>query len=80
MTISLGQVFNLDIDESAAKATVASMAGATIGRAISQCLVGWIPGIGNAINASTATAMTETLGWLIAKDFEKRKQQKINFF
>ena len=81
MTISLGQVFNLDIDESAAKATVASMAGATIGRAISQCFVGWIPGIGNAINASTAAAVTEALGWLIAEDFGKREQrQKIEKF
>lgn len=80
MTISLGQVFNLDIDESAAKAAVASMAGATIGRAVSQVLIGWVPGIGNAINASTAAAVTETLGWLIAKDFEKRKKQNTNFF
>lgn len=80
MVISIGQVFNQDIDESAAKAAVASMAGTTIGRAVSQVLIGWVPGVGNAINASTAAAVTETLGWLIAKDFEKREKQNINFF
>jgi uncharacterized protein (DUF697 family) len=25
--------------------------------------VGWIPGFGNAINASTAFAITEAIGW-----------------
>ena len=80
MTIRLGNVFGMQLEESAAKAAIGSVAGATIGRAVSQCLVGWIPGIGNAINAGTAASVTEALGWLIAKDFEKREQQKTNFF
>lgn len=33
------------------------------GRGISQVLVGWIPGYGNAINATTAAAVTEAIGW-----------------
>jgi len=33
--------------------------------------VGWIPGIGNAINAATAGALTEALGWLLAKEFDE---------
>lgn len=36
---------------------------------VSQVLVGWIPGLGNAINASTAAALTESVGWLLAKEF-----------
>ncbi|HQP39712.1 MAG TPA: hypothetical protein PLI95_31225, partial [Polyangiaceae bacterium] len=34
-----------------------------VGRGISQWLVGWVPGWGNAINASTAAALTEAVGW-----------------
>jgi uncharacterized protein (DUF697 family) len=30
---------------------------------LSQALVGWIPGVGNAINAATAAALTEAIGW-----------------
>ena len=32
-------------------------------------LVGWIPGFGNAINATTAAGITETLGWTVANQF-----------
>ena len=30
--------------------------------AASQALIGWIPGIGNIINATTAAAITEAIG------------------
>ena len=70
MTISLGKVFNKTLDESAAKAAIGSVAAATVGRTVSQVLVGWIPLIGNAINAATAASITEALGWAIAKDFD----------
>ena len=33
------------------------------GRLLSQVLVGWVPGFGNVINASTAAALTEAIGW-----------------
>lgn len=69
MIVSLGRVFNIELSESAAKATLASVAGATLGRAISQVLIGWIPGIGNMVNASTAAAVTESIGWMIVEDF-----------
>ena len=52
-----------------AAAALASVTAATVGRAVSQVLVGWIPGLGNAINASTAAALTESVGWLLAKEF-----------
>lgn len=72
MTIGLGRVFGIELSESAAKAAVASAAGTTVGRCISQVLVGWIPGVGNAINAGTAAALTESLGWMLAEDFARR--------
>lgn len=73
MTVSLGEVFGLDIDESVAKSTVASAAAAMVGRTASQLIIGWIPVAGNIINATTAAALTETIGWIIAKEFEKQR-------
>lgn len=72
MTIALGRVFGIELTESAAKATMISMAGASVGRTISQVLVGWIPGFGNAVNAVIAAGVTETLGWLLAEDFARQ--------
>lgn len=72
MAISLGEVFDIDLDQSAAKAAVASAASATVGRAVSQVLAGWIPGVGNIINAVTAASFTEAIGWIIANEFERQ--------
>ena len=72
------QVFDLDITEAMAKSIIAS-AGATIaGRTASQFLVGWIPGIGNAINTATAAGVTEVIGWIAANDFYNRWLQDQN--
>ncbi|CEM63373.1 hypothetical protein [Treponema phagedenis] len=75
MIISLGGVFGIELSESAAKSTLGTATAATIGRGISQVLVGWIPGIGNVINASTAAGVTETIGWVIANDFAKKSKE-----
>ena len=71
MIVSLGGVFGITIDESAAKAMVASGVAGMVGRGIAQVLVGWIPGVGNATNAATAAAVTEGLGWLIAEEMAR---------
>ena len=70
MVISLGKVFDKALTESAAKAIIAGVTGSSLGRLISQMLVGWIPGWGNAINATTAASITEALGWKIAEQFD----------
>lgn len=69
MIIALGEVFGLEISESSAKGAIGSGVAATAGRTVSQILVGWIPGIGNAINAATAASITEALGWFFADKF-----------
>lgn len=74
MAVSLGSVFGIELDESAAKAAVASAAAATVGRTASQMLIGWIPGIGNVANAVSAAALTEAIGWILANEFERRSQ------
>ena len=72
MAVSLGKVFGITLDQSAAKAAVASAAAATVGRTASQVLIGWIPGVGNIINATTAVTITEAIGWIMAKEFESQ--------
>ena len=69
MTISLGRVFGLELTESAARAAVASVAAATVGRTVSQILIGWLPIAGNLVNAGTAATVTEAIGWLLAEEF-----------
>lgn len=71
MAIGLGKVFGITLTESAALAATGSLVASTIGRTASQFLVGWIPGFGNAINATTAASLTESMGWLLADQFDK---------
>ena len=70
MVIALGEVFNIPLSESAAKSLVSGLSGAALGRMASQILLGWIPVLGNAINGTTAAAITETLGWKAVRHFE----------
>lgn len=73
MVISLGTVFGIELSDSSAKAALASATATTVGRGISQALLGWIPGYGNALNAATAFAVTEAVGWAVANDFSEKK-------
>lgn len=80
MIIALGKAFGVTLSESAAK----SIAGVTLtqqaGRAIAANLIKAVPGagtiLGGIIGASTAAAVTETLGWIIADDFYRMSEGK----
>ena len=72
MTVALGKVFGITMSQSSAKAALASAIGATVGRTISQVFLGWIPGVGNVINATTAATVTEAIGWALALEFERQ--------
>ncbi len=74
MAVSLGKVFGINLDQSAAKAAIASATAATVGRTASQVLIGWFPVAGNIVNASTAAAITEAIGWIMANEFEKQSK------
>lgn len=69
MVASLGNVFGKNLGETAIKSLISAAAGTVIGRSASQALLGWVPVLGNAINASTAFAITESIGWAIANNF-----------
>lgn len=79
MILGLGAVFNIPLTESMAKTvlseTVATTGGKIFAKVLANVLVGWIPGVGNAVNAAVAAGITESLGWLIAKDFEKEAER-----
>ena len=63
MIIAIGEVHNKKLTKSAALSTLTTVSAGITGRALSQLLIGWIPLFGNAINASTAFALTEAIGW-----------------
>ena len=72
MAISLGQVFGITLDYATAQAACASGAAMTVGRTAAQVLCGWVPGIGNAVNAGTAFTITEAIGWILARQFDNQ--------
>lgn len=72
MTVGLGQVFGIELSQAAAKAAVGSAGASMVGKAAVNLLVGWIPVVGNIINAGTAASVTEALGWVIARDFARQ--------
>lgn len=76
MIISLGAVFGREITETTAKSLIGGFISASVGRTISQFLVGWIPGFGNVINATTATSITEALGWTVANNFDNEARRE----
>lgn len=76
MAISLGAVFGIELSQGAAKAAVASAAAATVGRTASQVVCGWIPVAGNVVNACTAAAITEGIGWIMANEFERQAKRE----
>lgn len=63
MITAIAKVHGQSLDKAAALAVLSGVSAGVTGRAVSQFLVGWIPGVGNAINASTAFAITEGIGW-----------------
>ncbi len=63
MIIALGSLHGKTLDKSAALGVLAAAYGPYVGRTVSQLLIGWIPGVGNAINAATAFVITESIGW-----------------
>lgn len=69
MITSLGAVFDIRVTEGMAKGIITSMGAAVVGRGVSQLLLGWIPGLGNAINTATAAGLTEAIGWAAVKHF-----------
>ena len=76
MLTALGAVFDIKLTESAAKGLFASLSASCIGRTVSQFMVGWVPVLGNFINAGTAAGLTEAVGWLAAEHFQTERARQ----
>jgi uncharacterized protein (DUF697 family) len=63
MIVALGAEHGTPISKTAAAELILPFSAAAPGRGISQCLLGWVPGLGNVVNAITAAALTEAIGW-----------------
>lgn len=71
MIIAIANIHGQSIDSSIARDLLVTYSAGYGGRALSQCLVGWIPAWGNTINASTAASITEAIGWSANAYFKK---------
>lgn len=80
MITSIGAVFGIRVTEGVSKGIISSAAASIIGRGAVQVLLGWIPGVGNAINTATAAGITEAIGWIaVAHFFDLQQQDKAKY-
>jgi len=69
MIIAIGTEHDCTITKANSKSILLTLPAGYGGRALSQFLIGWIPGYGNVINATTAAAITETIGFAASAYF-----------
>lgn len=69
MIIALGKNFGLTIGRSTAESIAGVGLAVHVGRFIFANGMKILPGIGSIVGATTAAAITEALGWLVADDF-----------
>ena len=76
MIVAIATEYDYTITKANAKSMLLTLSAGYGGRALSQFLIGWIPGYGNAINASTAAAITETIGFAAYAYFSNADNEK----
>ena len=74
MVWELAEVFDIKISE--AKAEIGAIvlkyfAGTIAARIASEWILGWIPFLGNSVNAATMIALVEYIGWTTAENFDQ---------
>lgn len=77
MLIKLGNVFNVEMSKATARSILYSCAGSFVGRNISAVTIGWIPVLGNAVNAVTGFSLTEAIGWKFVRDYATNKNANL---
>lgn len=76
MIVAIAKVYDIDLAEGTAKGLLGGFSASVVGRNVAGVLIGWIPGIGNALKASTAAALTEAIGWAAVHHFENLEAEK----
>ena len=74
MLMEIGNVFSVSLNKSAYKAILVGFSSSFVGRNISSLTIGWIPGIGNVVNLTTAASMTELIGWSFVRECSQNKE------
>lgn len=77
MILGLGAIFGVRLNQSTTEAVLATATATVTGRAISQLMLGWIPILGNSLNAITAAGITETIGLSVMADFANRSERSV---
>ncbi len=73
MIISVAAEYGVSLNQAAAVSLLSTFSATMAGRFASQVLLGWMPGLGNAINAATAATITELVGWVANEYFSSGK-------
>lgn len=63
MIIAIGHEYGRDLAKTDAKHLLLTFPAGYGGKTLSGILIGWLPGFGQVIKASTAMVITETVGW-----------------
>lgn len=74
MIIAIASAHGIEITDSAAADLLLTLSATMRSRQVPfsrQALVGWLPGIDNAINDSTVAAVTEAIGWAANSYFDQ---------
>ena len=77
MVSALGKIFHIKLEQGAAKALATQFLAQKAGQMTARFLAGKLPVAGNIVNGSTAAAITESYGWLIAKEFSEEYEKKL---
>ncbi|HNC94724.1 MAG TPA: hypothetical protein PLA94_23535 [Myxococcota bacterium] len=72
MILAIADAMGVRITRAAAVDLLLTFGATMAGRWITQVLVGWLPGWGNAINGATAAILTQFIGWTATRHFGRR--------
>lgn len=80
MVVAIGKAFDVSISETVARSLIGITLTQQAGRALVSNILKAVPGagtvVGGVIGATTAAGLTEALGWLIANDFQRIKNNE----
>jgi len=75
MVIQIGSEFGEELNKAAATALLQSALATVIGLEVFNGVIKYAPGLGNIANMSTASSVTETIGWATAKYYEMKENK-----
>jgi uncharacterized protein (DUF697 family) len=75
MIVAIAHEHGAHLTKTAAADLLLTFAATMTGRTLSQIFVGWIPGWGNAINATTAASITSAVGAAADAYFDESRPQ-----